>query len=172
MLCACALLRNWFSKKANFIMFSFYYFKGIEYELALILLIENLALKRSHKLRILCKQGMEEQLDALLWTKKQLSFIPHGVEGDDMFATSVLISSNEISENANSLASAGFQHDILLSLLPQSLEKRHNKVVYLINNAELEGFKSQFSLYKQHGDECKLHILENKKWHTCGEMVL
>lgn len=152
-------------------MFSFYYFKGIEHELALILLAENLTVKKNHKLRILCKQGMEEQIDSLLWTKKQLSFIPHGVEGDDMFATPILISSNEVSDDLSN-ASIGFKHDVLLSLLPQSLDNHHKKVMYLINDSELENFKNQFALYKQNGDECKLHVLENKKWSTYDEMVL
>lgn len=153
-------------------MVSFYYFKDVEDRLALVLLIENLVLKRKLRLRLLCKEGMEEELDALLWTKKQLSFIPHGVEGDDMFATPILISSSEGPPSCNSTVSGSFKHDILLSLLPKSLEKHHDNIIYLINNNDLESFKSQFSFCKGHDDGCKLHILENKKWHTYDEMIV
>lgn len=140
---------------------SFYYFGQTNYHLAIVSLVENIALKKGLKVRILCASEQVSEIDTVLWTKKQLSFIPHAVEGNNLFATPVFISSEEQSKE--------FGHDIIISVLPKMLSVEHKRAIYLVNNESLNAFKNLFVELKGRGQQCKLHVLEQNKWNTYEE---
>lgn len=144
---------------------SFYYFGKLDYYQSIVLLIENVALKKGLKLRLLCSSSEIGQLDDILWTKKQLSFIPHAVEGDDLFATPVYISQKDGSEGD------AFDHDVLMSLLPKVVDTRGKKCMYLVNNNSFSAFENLFNELKGRGQDCKFHVFENNKWHTHDHFI-
>ena len=145
------------------INYSFYHFENIEYESAVTALLENLAVKQNKKIRMIVDPDQQQLWDNILWSKKQLSFIPHNTEGEDTFQTKVYLTSKQHCEN--------FSEDATLILKPESLNSiSSERILYIIDNKKIEDFKQLFSRLKDSGDKCHYYLFTNNTWVVKDDM--
>jgi len=140
--------------------YSFYHFENTEKELAAIALLENIAVKKGKKVRFMIPQDEQQAWDNVLWSKKQLSFIPHNIEGENTFKTKVYLTSKPSCET--------FVEDAVMTANPEELEGggATDRFLYLIDNAKLQHFKKLFYKLKEAGHICNYHVFAGGAWST------
>lgn len=139
--------------------YSFYHFDNMEKELAAIALLENIAVTKGKKVRLMIAQDEQQDWDAILWSKKQLSFIPHNIEGENTFKTKVYLTSKPSCE--------AFVEDAVMTLKPEELEDcKADRLLYLIDNKNIQLFKNLFCKLKEEGHKCNYHVFAGGAWST------
>ena len=101
--------------------------------------------------------GHCEQMDDLLWTFKQNSFVPHALVNSNDVDTPVLLGwQDDTVENLS-------QHDVLINLTDSVPEffTRFNRVIELVDQNEqvLQQSRLRFKQYREHGFEPTSHKL-------------
>jgi len=115
------------------------------------------AYKLEHRVRLLARdRGQAERLDELLWTWRDGSFVPHGIEGSPGAAKAPVI----VGFGGEA---AGGNFDLLINLsdsLPEGLDA-FPRIAEIVTSDEETKRRSRdrYASYRERGDELETHKL-------------
>lgn len=137
---------------------NFYSFDSkIRYEEAFFSFIEGLVQKHEVKITIIAESNQVPYYDGLLWTARQLSFLPHATYKDkDLSYIKVYITDDQ---NDGKFAS-----DLRLFTTAKLDNINSQRVIYVIPQGQSPDFRNLFDQYNSQGKECKWYTQINKKW--------